>query len=52
MKARECANAECPYCFLGVSLKGKRVGMCGMPRPFLESGCPTGGPAQRAVSDL
>ncbi len=40
MNPRECANAECPYCFLGVSLVGKRVGMCGMSKPFIEVGCP------------
>jgi hypothetical protein len=43
MRSRECANAECPYCFLGISLKGKRVGMCSMLKQFIEAGCPSRG---------
>jgi len=40
LRARECANVECPYCFFGMSLKGKRVGMCSMLKPFMDVGCP------------
>ncbi len=40
MRARECNNIDCPYCFTGVSLRGKRVGLCGMPRPFIQAICP------------
>lgn len=40
MDPRECTRADCPYRFFGVSLMGKRVGLCSMPRPFREIGCP------------
>ena len=45
MDMRECAKADCPYCFSGLSVRGKRTGMCSMPKPLIRIGCP--GPAGR-----
>ncbi|HTY89575.1 MAG TPA: hypothetical protein VMC84_00195 [Methanocella sp.] len=40
MDTRECAKADCPYRFSGLSASGKRTGLCSMPKPLMGIGCP------------